>query len=169
MYVVIGLLFQVQLYIYFMLKFAMEILLSESSVVTQYYFAWGTRSVALFLALLGLTVLPVNWVVGSYASNLFQDRYKTSLKLLIFVDKSVTSSSLSEIGQLMVRYVISERSIGRLTRIPFAGMQATTHWRGDIDLRWIDYKFRFQIFALLCHSIRDRSLHFVCVRWSAWR
>jgi hypothetical protein len=51
-------------------------LLSESSVVTQYYFSWGTRSVALFLALLGLTVLPVNWVVGSYASNIFQDRYK---------------------------------------------------------------------------------------------
>jgi hypothetical protein len=67
---------QVQLYVYFMLKFAMEILLSESSVVTQYYFSWGTRSVALFLALLGLTVLPVNWVVGSYASNIFQDRYK---------------------------------------------------------------------------------------------
>lgn len=54
----------------------MEMLLSESSVVTQYYFSWGTRSVALFLALLGLTVLPVNWIVGSYASNLFQDRYK---------------------------------------------------------------------------------------------
>lgn len=52
----------------------MEILLSESSVVTQYYFGWGTRAVALFLALLGLTVLPVNWVVGSYASNIFQDR-----------------------------------------------------------------------------------------------
>jgi hypothetical protein len=65
---------KVQLFIYFMLKYAMEILLSESSVVTQYYFGWGTRSVALFLALLGLTVLPVNWVVGSYASNLFQDR-----------------------------------------------------------------------------------------------
>nr|XP_024377632.1 SPX domain-containing membrane protein At4g11810-like isoform X3 [Physcomitrium patens] len=65
---------KVQLYVYFMLKFAMEILLSESSVVTQYYFGWGTRSVAFFLALLGLTVLPVNWVVGSYASNIFEDR-----------------------------------------------------------------------------------------------
>jgi hypothetical protein len=54
---------QVQLFIYFMLKFAMEILVSESSVVTAHYFQWSIHSVALFLALLGLTVLPVNWVI----------------------------------------------------------------------------------------------------------
>jgi len=65
---------QVQLFIYFMLKFAMEILVSESSVVTAHYFQWSIHSVAMFLALLGLTVLPVNWVIGSYASNIFQDR-----------------------------------------------------------------------------------------------
>jgi hypothetical protein len=65
---------KVQLFIYFMLKFAMEILVSESSVVTAHYFQWSIHSVAMFLALLGLTVLPVNWVIGSYASNIFQDR-----------------------------------------------------------------------------------------------
>lgn len=65
---------KVQLLIYFMLKYAMEILLSESSVVTAYYFNWGTSSVAIFLALLGLTVLPVNIVVGNYISNMFEDR-----------------------------------------------------------------------------------------------
>ncbi|XP_062222448.1 SPX domain-containing membrane protein OsI_08463-like [Phragmites australis] len=65
---------KVQLLIYFMLKFAMEILLSESSVVTTYYFKWTTSTVAIFLAVLGLTVLPVNVIVGSYVTNLFQDR-----------------------------------------------------------------------------------------------
>ncbi|KAF9601518.1 hypothetical protein IFM89_020313 [Coptis chinensis] len=65
---------KVQLLIYFMLKYAMEILLSESSVITTYYFNWSTTSVAIFLACLGLTVLPVNIVVGSYISNLFEDR-----------------------------------------------------------------------------------------------
>lgn len=65
---------KVQLLIYFMLKYAMEILLSESSVVTTYYFGWSTSSVAIFLACLGLTVLPVNIVVGSYISNMFEDR-----------------------------------------------------------------------------------------------
>ncbi|XP_011033811.1 PREDICTED: SPX domain-containing membrane protein At4g22990-like isoform X1 [Populus euphratica] len=65
---------KVQLLIYFMLKYAMEVLLSESSVVTTYYFGWSTSSVAIFLACLGLTVLPVNIVVGSYISNMFEDR-----------------------------------------------------------------------------------------------
>ncbi|KAK4803012.1 hypothetical protein SAY86_001215 [Trapa natans] len=65
---------KVQLIIYFMLKYAMEVLLSESSVVTSYYFNWSTGKVALFLACLGLTVLPVNVVVGSYISNMFEDR-----------------------------------------------------------------------------------------------
>uniref|UniRef100_A0A803LQS6 SPX domain-containing protein n=1 Tax=Chenopodium quinoa TaxID=63459 RepID=A0A803LQS6_CHEQI len=65
---------KVQLLIYFMLKYAMEILLSESSVVTTYYFSWSTSSVSIFLACLGLTVLPVNIIVGSYISNMFQER-----------------------------------------------------------------------------------------------
>ncbi|CAI9093916.1 OLC1v1029523C2 [Oldenlandia corymbosa var. corymbosa] len=66
---------KVQLLIYFMLKYVMEILLSESSVVTTYYFGWSTSSVSIFLACLGLTVLPVNIFVGSYISNMFEDRY----------------------------------------------------------------------------------------------
>lgn len=65
---------KVQLLIYFALKYAMEVLLSESSVVTDYYFDWTTRPVAIFLACLGLTVLPVNVLVGSYISNMFEDR-----------------------------------------------------------------------------------------------
>lgn len=64
-----------------MLKYAMEILLSESSVVTAYYFDWTTRTVALFLALLGLTVLPVNYLVGSYISNMFEDRFVCLISL----------------------------------------------------------------------------------------
>ncbi|XP_051137652.1 SPX domain-containing membrane protein At4g22990-like [Andrographis paniculata] len=65
---------KVQLLIYFMLKYAIEILLSESSVVTTYYFGWTTGTVSIFLACLGLTVLPVNFVVGGYISNMFEDR-----------------------------------------------------------------------------------------------
>ncbi|KAL3743907.1 hypothetical protein ACJRO7_019069 [Eucalyptus globulus] len=65
---------KVQLLIYFMLKYAMEILLAESSVVTAHYFIWSTNSVAIFLACLGLTVLPVNIVVGNYISNIFEER-----------------------------------------------------------------------------------------------
>lgn len=65
---------KVQLLVYFMLKYAMEILLSESSVITEYYFYWSTSRVAIFLACLGLTVLPVNVIVGHYISNMFEER-----------------------------------------------------------------------------------------------
>ncbi|KAL5201411.1 hypothetical protein ABZP36_035765 [Zizania latifolia] len=41
---------KVQLLIYFMLKYAMEILLSESSVITSYYFGWNISTVSVFLA-----------------------------------------------------------------------------------------------------------------------
>jgi hypothetical protein len=57
-----------------MLKYAMEILLAESSVITGYYFIWKTSSVAIFLACLGLTVLPINIIVGNYISNMFEER-----------------------------------------------------------------------------------------------
>ncbi|PIN16230.1 putative transporter/transmembrane protein [Handroanthus impetiginosus] len=65
---------KVQLFIYFMLKYAMEVLLAESSVITAYYFIWSSSNVAIFLACLGLTVLPVNVIVGSYLSNKFEER-----------------------------------------------------------------------------------------------
>ncbi|KAK9910620.1 hypothetical protein M0R45_034576 [Rubus argutus] len=65
---------KVQLLIYFMLKYAMEIVLAESSLITGYYFIWSTSSVAIFLACLGLTVLPVNVLIGSYVSNIFEER-----------------------------------------------------------------------------------------------
>ncbi|KAJ3692688.1 hypothetical protein LUZ60_011783 [Juncus effusus] len=65
---------KVQLFVYFMLKFVMEILLSGSSVITSFYFNWDTSSVSIFLAILGLTVLPVNVIVGNYISNMFEDR-----------------------------------------------------------------------------------------------
>ncbi|GKD73989.1 hypothetical protein Tco_1332271 [Tanacetum coccineum] len=70
---------KVQLIIYFMLKYTMEILLAESSVITSYYFVWSTSNVALFLACLGLTVLPVSIFVGSYIRNVLKkvQKYKS--------------------------------------------------------------------------------------------
>ncbi|RDX84757.1 SPX domain-containing membrane protein, partial [Mucuna pruriens] len=77
---------KVQLLIYFMLKYAMEILLSESSVITTYYFKWTTSTVSVFLACLGLTVLPVNIIVGSYISNMFEDRQiLLASQIMVFV------------------------------------------------------------------------------------
>ncbi|EPS72025.1 hypothetical protein M569_02728 [Genlisea aurea] len=97
---------KVQLLIYFMLKYAMEILLSESSVVTSYYFGWTTSSVSVFLACLGLTVLPVNVFVGSYVSNMYEDR-QILLASEIVVLVGIVFSFNFIVGYSVLQYVIS--------------------------------------------------------------
>lgn len=58
----------------FMLKFASEMLISEATLVTGYYFSWSSSTVGWFLGALGITVLPSSAVVANYISNKFQDR-----------------------------------------------------------------------------------------------
>eukprot|EP00850_Spirogloea_muscicola_P010018 SM000057S18448 [mRNA] locus=s57:693290:697883:- [translate_table: standard] len=62
------------LFVYVTLKLAAEVLVSESSVITKYYFKWSTTKIGLFLFLEGMTVLPVSAVVGHYISNLYDER-----------------------------------------------------------------------------------------------
>ncbi|CAN6223584.1 unnamed protein product [Urochloa humidicola] len=106
---------KVQLLIYFMLKYAMEILLSESSVVTNHYFSWNTSAVAIFLAILGLTVLPVNAVVGTYISNMFEDRQllmvsQITLLVGIIFSFKVTStySAVQYVASALITFVSAE-------------------------------------------------------------
>lgn len=101
---------KVQLLIYFMLKYAMEILLSESSVVTTFYFSWSTGQVAIFLAILGLTVLPVNAVVGTYVSNMFQDRQillASEILVLIGITMSFHVTSKYSVPQYVISALIT--------------------------------------------------------------
>lgn len=106
---------KVQLLIYFMLKYAMEILLSESSVITNHYFNWNTSAVAIFLAILGLTVLPVNAVVGTYISNMFEDRQllmTSQIVLLVGIIFSFkitsTYSAIQYVGSALITFVSAE-------------------------------------------------------------
>ncbi|CAI5522435.1 unnamed protein product [Closterium sp. Naga37s-1] len=64
----------VLLFMYFMIKFATEVLISESSLISKYYFQWTINDIGWFLGLLGLTVLPISSVVGNYITNIFEDR-----------------------------------------------------------------------------------------------
>ncbi|GJP40506.1 hypothetical protein CLOM_g182 [Closterium sp. NIES-68] len=64
----------VLLFMYFMIKFATEVLISESSLVSKFYFQWTINDIGWFLGLLGLTVLPISSVVGNYITNIYEDR-----------------------------------------------------------------------------------------------
>ncbi|KAI3687502.1 hypothetical protein L1987_81199 [Smallanthus sonchifolius] len=97
---------KVQLFIYFMLKYATEILLAESSVITSYYFHWTTSKVSLFLVCLGLTVLPVNMIVGSNISNMFEDR-QILLASEIMVCLGIVASFHIIIPYTVTQYVTS--------------------------------------------------------------
>ncbi|XP_008659346.1 SPX domain-containing membrane protein OsI_21475 isoform X1 [Zea mays] len=97
---------KVQLLIYFMLKYAMEILLSESSVITNHYFSWNTSAVAIFLAILGLTVLPVNAVVGTYISNMFEDRQLLMVSQITLLVGIIFSFKVTS-TYYVVQYVVS--------------------------------------------------------------
>lgn len=97
---------KVQLLIYFMLKYAMEILLSESSVITNHYFNWNTSAVAIFLAILGLTVLPVNAVVGTYISNMFEDRQLLMTSQIVLLVGIIFSFKITSTYSA-IQYVVS--------------------------------------------------------------
>ncbi|KAK9079689.1 hypothetical protein SSX86_001362 [Deinandra increscens subsp. villosa] len=97
---------KVQLLIYFMLKYATETLLAESSVITSYYFNWTTSKVSIFLVCLGLTVLPVNVIVGSNISNMFEDR-QILLASEIMVCLGIIASFHIIIPYTVTQYVVS--------------------------------------------------------------
>ncbi|KAL2330364.1 hypothetical protein Fmac_017945 [Flemingia macrophylla] len=106
---------KVQLFVYFMLKYAMEIVLAESSLITEYYFLWSTSNVSIFLACLGLTVLPVNIVVGNYISNMFEERQvllaseiMVCIGLLLSFHIIIPYSVSQYVGSALVTFVSAE-------------------------------------------------------------
>ncbi|XP_050235770.1 SPX domain-containing membrane protein At4g22990-like [Mercurialis annua] len=106
---------KVQLFIYFMLKYAMEILLAESSIITGQYFIWSTSSVAIFLACLGLTVLPVNVIVGNYISNIFEERQillaseiMVCIGILLSFNVLIPYSVPQYVGSALITFVSAE-------------------------------------------------------------
>ncbi|QCE12253.1 SPX domain-containing membrane protein At4g22990-like [Vigna unguiculata] len=106
---------KVQLFVYFMLKYAMEIVLAESSLVTEYYFIWSTSNVSIFLACLGLTVLPVNIVVGNYISNIFEERQvlltseiMVCIGLLLSFHIMIPYSVTQYVGSALLTFVSAE-------------------------------------------------------------
>ncbi|XP_014497163.1 SPX domain-containing membrane protein At4g22990 [Vigna radiata var. radiata] len=106
---------KVQLFVYFMLKYAMEIVLAESSLITEYYFIWSTSNVSIFLACLGLTVLPVNIIVGNYISNMFEERQvlltseiMVCIGLLLSFHIMIPYSVTQYVGSALLTFVSAE-------------------------------------------------------------
>lgn len=61
------------LVIYFLLKLVLEAVLSSAAVVTKFYFGWHSGLVGMYLAALGLLMLPANLCVA-YLARSYDDR-----------------------------------------------------------------------------------------------
>ncbi|KAL9674285.1 hypothetical protein QQ045_030557 [Rhodiola kirilowii] len=105
---------KVQLFIYFMLKYSMEIVLAESSLITSHYFLWSTNNVAVFLACLGLTVLPVNIFVGSYINDKFEERQ------VLLVSEIIVCIGILASFHVLIPYSVPQYVISALVTFVFA-------------------------------------------------
>ncbi|MCO5583217.1 hypothetical protein L7F22_037125 [Adiantum nelumboides] len=92
----------------FMLKFASEMLISEATLVTGYYFSWSSSTVGWFLGALGITVLPSSAVVANYISNKFHDRLIILVTVILTAVGVIGNLSFAPlINYTQAQYIIS--------------------------------------------------------------
>uniref|UniRef100_A0A0E0IMI7 SPX domain-containing protein n=1 Tax=Oryza nivara TaxID=4536 RepID=A0A0E0IMI7_ORYNI len=116
---------KVQLLIYFMLKYAMEILLAESSVVTGYYFGWDIGTVSVFLAVLGLSVLPVNAIILVASEMALLAGVMLSFKLT--VEYTVAQYVCSAVLTFVSAEVVEGVNLSLLSRVMSARLSRGTY------------------------------------------
>eukprot|EP00536_Pseudo-nitzschia_multiseries_P008129 jgi/Psemu1/240912/estExt_Genewise1.C_2010016 len=74
----------VSLWLYFVLKLVLEMLMSSSGTVTKYYFSWDSKQSGLFLACVALLMFPVNFAVAKLSQK-FEDRELIIAALIVMV------------------------------------------------------------------------------------
>jgi len=73
--------------VYFLIELVDEILLSSAGLIAHEYFDWTISNVGVFLAILGLFVMPANYLVGK-ASEVMSDR------TILIISQAVTIGGL---------------------------------------------------------------------------
>ena len=81
----------ITLAVYFLIEIVDEIILSSAGLIASSYFDWSISKVGAFMALLGLMVLPANYIVGECSESGYEDR------TII-----VTSQAITIVGLLVI-------------------------------------------------------------------
>lgn len=81
----------ITLAVYFLIEIADEIILSSAGLIATSYFDWTISHVGVFMAVLGLMVLPANFLVGAVSESGYEDR------TII-----VTSQAITIVGLLVI-------------------------------------------------------------------
>jgi len=74
----------VSLWMYFVLKLVLEMLMSSSGIVTKFYFDWGQKQCGLFMAAVALLMFPVNIVVAKLSQK-YEDRELITAALIVML------------------------------------------------------------------------------------
>lgn len=74
----------ISLWLYFILKLVLEMLLSSSGIVTKFYFDWNQKNCGLFMAVVALLMFPVNMVVAKLSQK-YEDRELITAALIVML------------------------------------------------------------------------------------
>ena len=91
-------------FVYFALKFNIESLWSSTSILTHYQFGWKGSTSGIYLAILGLMVMPANWVVA-YGSQFLMDRDLMMITMIIMLWGCLAILQFSETYSI-VHYIV---------------------------------------------------------------
>jgi hypothetical protein len=99
--------------VYFVLKLVLECLLSSTATLTEYYFHWGSSISGIYLAVLGLLMLPANFGISILAGNHHDDKeliFGCEVAMLVgccgIIQYTSSSSSSSSDDYSPFQYVI---------------------------------------------------------------
>lgn len=94
----------ISLWLYFVLKLVLELLLSSTATVTKFYFAWTSKSTGLFMALVALLMFPVNIGVAKLSQH-YEDRELILWALAALMVSVVGIMNFALRGYSVVQYV----------------------------------------------------------------
>ena len=92
--------------VYFVLKLILESILSSSPMITAYFFQWTGKISGAFLAILGLLLLPANWMVGRLSTS-YEDRELVFFLQVAMLVGCVAVLNIYSEGYSVIQYIVA--------------------------------------------------------------
>jgi len=95
----------ITLWLYFVLKLVLEMLLSSTSTVTKYYFGWDSRLSGLFMAFMAMLMFPCNFFLAKL-SQTFEDRELIVWALVLMLVSVVGILDYNADDYFVIQYIV---------------------------------------------------------------
>jgi hypothetical protein len=141
-------------FVYFCLKFNIESLWSSTSILTLYQFGWKGSTSGLYLAILGLMVMPANWCVA-VASQYLMDRDLMMITQIIMLWGCLAILQFSETHSV-VHYLIG-------TSLIFVAANALEGPNMSLLSKTIPFQYSRGLFNVGLLATESGTLGYVCL------